>query len=87
MGHLVSLPSDESRLFWFFSPSNYELLTKVLNGCPINNRFWVFSAATTNVQYTLTVVDTATGASKTYVNPLGTSAASVTDTSAFATCP
>ncbi len=86
-GQVVPFGSDDSGLFWFFDPDNWEMLVKVLDGCGINNHFWVFSAATTNVEYTLRVTDTETGAVKEYFNPLGTAAAAITDTGAFATCP
>lgn len=79
--------SDGSALFWFFSPDNWELMVKVLDGCGLNGRFWVFHAATTNVEYTLTVTDTVTGQVRRYDNPLGRRAPAVTDTEAFATCP
>ncbi len=79
--------SDGSGLFWFFGSDNWEMLVKVLNGCRLNDRFWVFSAATTNVEYTLRVTDTQTGVTKSYFNRLGRSAPAITDTSAFATCP
>jgi len=62
--------------FWFFDPSdeaNFELCLKVLDGTSFNDRFWVFAAATTNVEYTLTVTDTASGARKVFnPNPDGT---------------
>jgi hypothetical protein len=80
-------PSDDSGLFFFFDEDNWEMLVKILDGCPINNNYWVFAAATTNVEYTLSVTDTDTGAVKTYFNPLGNAAAAITDTTAFATCP
>ena len=79
--------TDNSGLYWFFGSDNIELLVKVLTGCPLSNTYWVFSAATTNVEYTLTVTDTKTGKIKTYFNPQGVSAAAITDTNAFATCP
>ena len=79
--------SNDSGLFWFFGPDNWEMLIKVLNGCGANNRYWVFFAATTNVQYTVTVTDTQTGSVKAYFNPQGISGPAVTDTGAFATCP
>lgn len=79
--------SVDSGLFWFFDVANWEMLVKVVDGCQFNGHFWVFSAATTNVAYTLTVTDTETGETATYENPLGTSAAAVTDTEALATCP
>lgn len=79
--------SADSGLFWFFSPDNWEMLVKVLDGCGNNGHYWVFAAATTTVEYTLRVTDTETGDVKEYVNPLGVSAAAVTDAGAFATCP
>ena len=79
--------SNDSSLWWFFSPSNWEALVKVLDGCGFNDRYWVFLAAVTNVEFTLTVTDTQTDITKTYTNTLGVSAPAVTDTDAFATCP
>ena len=78
--------SDDSAVVWFFDSDNWEMLIKVLDGCGFNGHYWVFAAATTDVQYTLKVVDTATGRAAAYYNPLGNAAAAVTDTSAFA-CP
>ena len=57
--------------FWFFSPDNVDLTVKVLDGRAINGKFWVFYGSLTNVQFTLTVTDTTTGAQKTYTNPQG----------------
>ncbi len=85
-GRLVPVGSDDSGLLWFFEAENWEMLIKVLDGCGINNRFWVFAAATTTVEYTLTVTDTALGTIRDYFNPLGNAAAAITDTDAFATC-
>ena len=82
----LAVRSDDSAVFWFFTEVNWELMVKVVNGCAFNQHFWVFSAATTDVEYTLTVTDTVTGAVATYRNALGNAAAAVTDTSAFATC-
>ena len=86
-GQVVPGYGDESGLFWFFSADNWELMVKVLDGCPINNRKWVFTAATTNVEYHVAVFDFTTGQTKVYRNTQGVSAPAVTDTSAFATCP
>jgi len=86
-GHVVPLGSPDSGLFWFFSDTNWEVLVKVLDGCGLNDRFWVFAAATTDVQYTLRVHDTVSGVAREYVNPLGAAADAITDTDAFATCP
>ena len=68
--------------FWFFSPSNVELMVKVLDGRSVNGKFWVFFAALSTVEYTVTVTDTATGAQRVYVNPSG-QLASIADTNAF----
>ena len=76
----------DSGLFYFFDDENLEFLIKVLDGCGLNDHFWVFFAATTNVEFTLIVTDSVTGTRKTYFNPLGTSANTVNDTSAFPTC-
>jgi hypothetical protein len=79
--------TDASALFWFFGPDNIEVLLKVLNACSLNNTYWVFAAATTDVEYTITVTDTTNGKVKTYFHAGGSPAPAITDTSAFATCP
>ena len=55
-------------LFWFFSADNPEVLVKVLNACGINGHYWVFITAGTDVGYTVSVVDTTTGNTKSYSN-------------------
>ncbi|MEM9408458.1 MAG: Calx-beta domain-containing protein [Acidobacteriota bacterium] len=84
-GRAVPLTTDSGYL-WFFSESNVEMVIKVLNGCPLNNRFWVFAGGLTNVEVTFTVDDSLTGASRTYANPLGTDFAPIQDTSALNAC-
>jgi len=83
----VPLGSEETGVFWFFVPSNFELMLKVIDGCGLNNRYWVFFAALTNVEFRITVRDTWADREKVYDNPLGVSAAAVTDTTFFQTCP
>ena len=75
------------RRFLLFNPNNLDLLIQMLDGCAFNNNFWVFYAATTNVEFTVTVTDTTTNDTKTYFNPLGIPAPPILDTTAFATCP
>ncbi|MEM7350090.1 MAG: PKD domain-containing protein [Acidobacteriota bacterium] len=77
---------EDSGLFWFFSPNNWELLVKVLDGCGLNDHYWVFAAATTDVEYTLRVTDMVTGEVSQYTNQLGVAAPAITDTQAFASC-
>ncbi len=85
-GKLIT-QSDDSALLYFFSENNWEMLIKVLDGCSINDRNWVFYAATTDVAFTLTVTDTQANETKIYQNPLGQAADAITDTDAFLTCP
>ena len=85
-GHAVQLTSDTGT-FWFFHPSNLEMVVKVLDACadPYHH-FWVFAGGLTNVEVRLRVTDTATGAVRTYDNPMGREYAPITDTAAFDTC-
>ncbi len=55
---------------------------KVLDGRGVNGKFWVLYGALSNVQYTITITDTQTGAVKRYDNASG-DLASVADMSAF----
>ena len=82
LGRAVTLTGDTGYL-WFFSPANVEVVAKVLDGTPLNGHFWFFTGALTNVEYTLTVTDTATGRSKSYRNAAG-NFRSVADTTALA---
>ncbi len=84
-GQAAELTRDTGR-FWFFSPDNVEAVLKVIDGCAANDHFWVFAAGLTNVQTTLTVTDTETGAAQTYQNPANTAFRPVQDTAAF-DCP
>ncbi|HEY6066540.1 MAG TPA: hypothetical protein VIY96_10305, partial [Thermoanaerobaculia bacterium] len=83
-GNGMAIPqTSDTGLFWFFSANNIEIIIKVVTGCPVNNRIWVFAGGLTNVAYTITVTDTVTGVSKTYSNPQGTPSQPVQDTNAF----
>lgn len=79
--------SADSALWWFFEPSNWEVVTKVLDGCSVNGAHWVFAAAATTVHFRLEVVDYERGAQRIYINPAGAAAIALTDTAAFETCP
>ena len=81
VGHALTMTSDTGS-FWFFTSNNIELVVKVVDGRPFNNKFWVFYGALSNVEYTVTVTDSQSGAVKTYFNPQG-QLASVADTAAF----
>jgi hypothetical protein len=71
LGRKVEL-AGESGGFWFFGPENLELAVKVLDGCGVNSRHWVFATGLTDVEVELLVTDTWTGEVWRRVNPLGT---------------
>lgn len=77
----------DNGIFWFFQNTNWELMMKVLPGCGLNNRWWVFNAGTINVFFRLEVTDAPKGETKIYFNYPGPPAPAITDTSALATCP
>ena len=87
IGSGTAIPvTNETGAFWFFSESNIETVVKVLDGRLLTGAYWVFYGALSNVEYTLTVTDTETGAVKVYSNPPGRFA-SVGDTFAFPVLP
>ncbi len=82
IGNPVALTGDTG-YFWFFTSNNVELIVKLVDGRPVNDRFWFFSGALSNVEYTVLVSDTQTGVERAYFNPQG-QLQSYADTSAFA---
>ncbi|HEX5716083.1 MAG TPA: hypothetical protein VF179_07990 [Thermoanaerobaculia bacterium] len=81
-----ALLTDDAAYLWFFDQNNVEVFLKVVDGCALNGRFWVFAAGLTDLEMRITVEDTKTGASKVYTNPQGTAFRPVQDTSAFGGC-
>ncbi len=75
--------TTDSGLFWFFAPQNLELLVKMVDGCSFNGHFWVYAAATTDVEYHLRVTESASGAYRTFDNTLGTASPAFTSIDAF----
>ena len=63
------------------------MLVKVINGCGLNDRFWVYAAGTTDVAWTMTVMDHETGETFTRSNPLGQPSPAITASDAFDTGP
>ena len=68
---IPSLTTAKTGFFWFFSPSNIELATKLLDGRPINGRFWFLYGGLSDVEYEIVVTDTTTGDVKPYRNEAG----------------
>jgi len=82
-----ALPQND--LFGYFSipgltgnAANPEVFVKMLDGRAANGRFWLFYGGLTDLEYTVTVTDTLTGAMKGYTKP-GGSACGGFDSSAF----
>lgn len=65
------LGSNETGFFWFFSSDNVELAVKVLDGRALTGAFWLFAGGLSDVEYTITVTDTLTGMSRSFVKPFG----------------
>ncbi len=65
------MASEDSGMFGFFGPGNWEMLVKVLDACDFNGQFLFLGAATTDIEYTLTVTDTETQVFWQHTNPLG----------------
>lgn len=87
VGHLVPGASADSANFWYFAPDIWELQLKVVDGCEFNDFFWVYGAASTDVEFTVRVEDLETGALWTHTNPQGVRAGAITDSTAFPVCP
>jgi len=81
-GRTVPLTADTGS-FWFFNPANLELMVKVLNGCSLNNRYWVFVSGLTDVGVQVFVTDTHTGNTWQLDRPGGTPLQPVLDTNAL----
>jgi hypothetical protein len=78
--------NDESVFSYFTDPGNFEMGLKMLDGCALNNHFWVFIGGLTTDQWTVNILDTATGNAWSSRNELNHLTSTVADTSAFP-CP
>ena len=84
-GDAVAWPlTGDTGLYWFFGPSNVEMVVKVLDGCGVNGHRWVFAAGLTDVGVRMTVTDTGTGEERTFGNPVGAPFQPVQELKAFA---
>ena len=81
---VASAGTPESALFYFRQPANWEFLIKIIDGCSLNGKYWVYFAAATDVGYVVTVRDTqSTAPPREYTNTLGTASPAVNDSGAF----
>ncbi|HEV2854452.1 MAG TPA: hypothetical protein VHC97_16785 [Thermoanaerobaculia bacterium] len=74
--------SSGAGYFWFVDPAIADLSVEVVDNRARNGAFGVSFNGPTDVEFTLTVTDTVTGAVKTYVHRVG-AAANVSDPTAF----
>jgi hypothetical protein len=82
-GHgTLTRQSDESATVWFFDAANTELIVKVLDGRPLNNAFWVFSGALSDVEYWIKITDIQTAQVRVWHNRSGQTRG-LADTQAF----
>ena len=63
--------TNDTGYLWFFTASNVEVVIKVLDGCGLNSRYWVFAGGLTDVRTVITVRDLKTGVAKTYASNPG----------------
>ena len=75
--------ANDSGMFWFFNPDNWEVLIKVLDGCALNDHVWVFAASATDLGYSIRVTDTMTRVFREYRKEDGLPADAITDSRAF----
>lgn len=66
-----TVEGDDTGFFWFFQEENIELVVKILDARVINDRFWVFYGGLSDVEYDITVTDTATGNMLPFFNQAG----------------
>jgi hypothetical protein len=78
--------ADDWGYFWYTDPRYIDAAVKVLDGCGINGRYWVFATLLSDFEQTLTITDTSHGALTSYFNPLGVASPAITDTTALDTC-
>jgi concanavalin A-like lectin/glucanase superfamily protein len=84
---VVPYQTTDSGLFTFFSDANWEMTVKVLNGCPVNSRWWVFASGLTDQHVELVVTDQQHGETIRYFSYFGQPFNLNADVDAFATCP
>ena len=76
-GEAYGVPlSDDAGYLWFFEGKNPEILIKILDGRPVNGRWWVFISSNTNLEFKvyvgqITQSDPPFFAEKVYVSPAG----------------
>ena len=77
------LLTEDTGYFTFFNPSNIEIVTKVLDGCELNGRYWLYATGLTDLDVELEVADPLTQTRHVLVSPLQEAFRPIADTKAF----
>ena len=81
----LDLHSGNTALAHFGDVANLEMMIKVLDGCGLNQRYWVFAGGLTDQEIELRIEDRTNGAVRTWTNPVKAQFQPIQDTNAF-TC-
>ncbi len=52
----LAAEDGNSAAFWTYSPNNWEILVKVLDGCDINDHIWLLASAASTSTYSVSVL-------------------------------
>ncbi len=85
LGTALALTTDTG-YFWFFTPSNTEVVIKALDACSIDGHFWIFGSGLTNLGVVLTVTDTQSGTTMQYTSTDGSAFQPIQDFVSFSAC-
>ena len=58
--------TSQSGTYWFSSATQPEVYVNLVDGTPLNSKYWVFFGSLTNQAYALEVTDSVSGVTKTY---------------------
>jgi hypothetical protein len=60
---------DDGGVFWFTSPDEFGVFTRVLDGCSINGQHWVLASVPDQFALDVTLTDTLSGTTNTWTDP------------------
>lgn len=75
--------SDAGGFFWSDDSDRPDVAVKVIDGTPINGRYWVFHGSLTEDSYQVTVTDKVKGTTRSYTNDSADSLCGGADTGTF----
>jgi subtilisin family serine protease len=79
--------SSQAGIYWFFAPGLPEVLVKIVDGCQVNGRHWIFVAGATSAEYELSVQDRQSGQSQLFRHAGGSLPVALRDAETFSVCP